>query len=182
MNSYTKLLTDLVNVNVKIDEEDKAVILLNSLPEEEYETFTLTLINGRQSLNYNLVSTALVNYDVRSQDRLSSSGSITAEALAVRDRSSNRKGRDDQGRSKSRSGFRDLKKNQCALCRELRHWKVYCRRPKVRRSQKLKQISHRWSVLMPVLHRQMDQTQTHHYFLSLLLLLLLVTQIILSGS
>ena len=52
MNSYTNFLTDLVNVDVKIDEEDKAVILLNSLPEEEYETFTLTLINGRQSLNY----------------------------------------------------------------------------------------------------------------------------------
>ena len=39
--------TDLVNVDVKIDEEDKAVILFNSLPNEEYETFTLTLINGR---------------------------------------------------------------------------------------------------------------------------------------
>ena len=47
MNSYTKLLTDLVNVDVKINEEDKVVILLNSLPDEEYETFTLTLINGR---------------------------------------------------------------------------------------------------------------------------------------
>ena len=55
MNSYTKLLTDLLNVNVEIDEEDKTVILLNSLPEEEYETFTLTLINGRKSLNYNEV-------------------------------------------------------------------------------------------------------------------------------
>ena len=41
MNSYTKFFTDLVNVDVKINEEDKAVILLNSLPEEEYETFTL---------------------------------------------------------------------------------------------------------------------------------------------
>ena len=47
MNSYTKFLTDLVNVNVKIDEEDKTLIILNSLPEEENETFTLTLINGR---------------------------------------------------------------------------------------------------------------------------------------
>ena len=46
MNSYTKLLTDLVNVDVEIAEEDNAVILLNSLPEEEYETFSLTLING----------------------------------------------------------------------------------------------------------------------------------------
>jgi len=52
MNSYTKLPADLVDVDVKIDEEDKAVILLNSLPNEEYETFTLTLINGRQTRNY----------------------------------------------------------------------------------------------------------------------------------
>ena len=39
MNNYSKLFTDLVNVDIKIDEEDKSVILLNSLPDEEYETF-----------------------------------------------------------------------------------------------------------------------------------------------
>ena len=49
LNRYTKLLTDLVNVDMEIDEEDKDVILLNSLHREEYETFTLTLINGRQT-------------------------------------------------------------------------------------------------------------------------------------
>ena len=64
MNSYTKLLTDLVNVDVEIDEEDKTVILLNSLSREEYKTFTLTLINGRKSLNYSEVSVTLVNYEV----------------------------------------------------------------------------------------------------------------------
>ena len=73
MNSYTMLPADLVDVDVKIDEEDKAVILLNSLSDEEYETFTLTLINGRQTLNYSEVSTALVNYKVRRQNRRSSS-------------------------------------------------------------------------------------------------------------
>ena len=65
MNSYTKLLTDLVNVDVETSEEDKAVILLNSFPMEEYETFTLTLINGRKYLNYSEVSAALVSYEVR---------------------------------------------------------------------------------------------------------------------
>jgi len=119
LNRYTRLLTDLVNVDVETNKEDKAVILLNSLPREEYETFTLTLINGRKSLNYNEVSSALVSYEVRRQNRLSSSGNTTVETLAVRGRSSNRKGRDDQGRSKSRAGFRDLKKNQCAFCKEL---------------------------------------------------------------
>ena len=58
LNRYTKLLTDLVNMDVEIDEENKAVILLNSLPREEYETFTLTLINERKSLNYSEVSAA----------------------------------------------------------------------------------------------------------------------------
>jgi len=52
-------------VDVEIDEEDKVIILLNSLPEEEYQTFTLTLINRRKFLNYNEVFAALVNYEVR---------------------------------------------------------------------------------------------------------------------
>jgi len=41
MNNYTKLLTDIANMDVKIEEEDKTLILLNSLPDEEYGTFTL---------------------------------------------------------------------------------------------------------------------------------------------
>jgi len=71
MNDYAKLLTDLVDVNVKIEEEDKALILPNSLPDEEYETFVLTLINGKYLLNYNDVSAALVNYEVRKKDKQS---------------------------------------------------------------------------------------------------------------
>ena len=55
LNRYMRILTDLLNVDVETSEEDKAVILLSSLPREEYETFTLTLINGRKSLNYSEV-------------------------------------------------------------------------------------------------------------------------------
>ena len=69
MNDCTKFLTDLVNMNVNIKEEDKAVILLNSIPNEEYETFVLALINDRQSLKYNDVSAALVNYEVTRKDK-----------------------------------------------------------------------------------------------------------------
>jgi len=59
MNTYTKLLADLVNVDVVIKEKDKALILLSSLPNEGYETFVLTLINERTSLRYNEVTTTL---------------------------------------------------------------------------------------------------------------------------
>jgi len=137
MNIYTKLFTDLVNVDVKIDEKDKAVILLNSLSKEEYEIFTLTLINGRKSHNYNEVSAALMNYEVRSRTECLLQGAQTVEALAVRGRSSNQKGRGDQGRSKSRSSFRDLKKNQCALCKELGYWKVDCLKAKGKKKESM---------------------------------------------
>ena len=63
-----KLLADLINVDVEIKEEDKVVILLNSLPDEEYKTFILTLINGKQTLNYSNVLATLVNYEVRRKD------------------------------------------------------------------------------------------------------------------
>ena len=108
----------------KIDEENKAVILMNSLLDEEYETFTLTLINDRQTLNYSEVLAALVNYEVRRQDKLSSSEGSSAETLTIRGRSSNWKGKCKNKRSKSRVGFRDLKKNQYAFCKKLGHWKV----------------------------------------------------------
>ena len=47
MNNYMKLLAELVNVDVEIEEDDKTMILLNSLPDEEYETFILTMINDK---------------------------------------------------------------------------------------------------------------------------------------
>ena len=61
---------------------------------------------------------------------MSSYVSTSTEALAVRDRGSNRKGKGDRGRSKSRLDFKDLKKNQCAVCNELGRWKVDCLKAK----------------------------------------------------
>ena len=36
INTYTKLLADLANVDVVINEEDKSLILLSSLPSEGF--------------------------------------------------------------------------------------------------------------------------------------------------
>jgi len=65
MNNYTKLLTDLANMDVVIEEEDKVFILHN----EGYETFALTLINGKHSLDYHDVSSSLVNHELRREDK-----------------------------------------------------------------------------------------------------------------
>ena len=72
MNNYMKLLADLANVDEMIKDEDKALILLNSLPDEKYDTFVLILINGKQSPSYSDVldvSDALVNHEVRRKDK-----------------------------------------------------------------------------------------------------------------
>ena len=47
MYNYTKFLADLINVDMEIEEESKVLIVLNSLTDGEYETFVLTLINGK---------------------------------------------------------------------------------------------------------------------------------------
>ena len=68
INNYMKLLAELANVDEVIGDENKVVLLLSSLPDDRYETFVLTLINGKSSLNYVEVTTALVNLDLRKKD------------------------------------------------------------------------------------------------------------------
>ena len=69
INTYTKLLVDLANVDVVIEEEDKVLILLSSLLDEGYETFVLTSINGRTSFSYAMITMALVNLELREKTR-----------------------------------------------------------------------------------------------------------------
>ena len=60
-----------------IKDEDMALIILSSLPDKEYETFVLILINDKQSISYNNVSTILVNHEVWRNDKESSFSSTT---------------------------------------------------------------------------------------------------------
>ena len=85
------------------------LIILSSLPDKDYETFILTLINSKQSLDYHEVSSAFINHELRRKEK-ESSKNTSAEALMVRGRCSRQKGEGDCGRSNSRPCFRDLKK------------------------------------------------------------------------
>ena len=84
---------------------------MNSLPDEKYETFVLTLINGKQTFRYSDVSSALVNYEVRKKNNKSSSKSTAVEAITVREMGSNhRKDKGEFEKSKT-CGCEDLKEN-----------------------------------------------------------------------
>jgi len=96
------------------EDEDKALILLSSLSNEEYETFVLTLINDKKSLSYNEVSASLVNHDLVKKDK-EFSIITSAEVLVARGIDFNhRKGKKDIGKTNNHQ----LKKNQCAFCKE----------------------------------------------------------------
>jgi len=69
LNNYTKLFADLANVDVMIENEDKALILLSFLPDEDYDTFVLTLINDKQSLRFNEISSTFVNHELRRKNK-----------------------------------------------------------------------------------------------------------------
>ena len=73
MNNYTKLLADL-------------------------RDFVYTLINSKQSIGYNEVSSALVNHKLRRKDKKSFKSTST-EALIIRGRSFSPEGKRDHGRS-----------------------------------------------------------------------------------
>ena len=106
----------------KISDEYKALVLLSSLPDDEYETFVLTLTNGRSALKFNEVVAALVAYDERRKDKQTAHTS-SGEVLSTRGRSPTRGGDNKKDRSKSQRGHHSVGKNQCAFHRKTGHWK-----------------------------------------------------------
>lgn len=58
MDEFNKIILDLKNINIRIDEEDCAILLLSSLPRT-YEHFVDTMLHGKYSLTEAEVKYAL---------------------------------------------------------------------------------------------------------------------------
>lgn len=121
LNSYTKLLVDLMNVEVKIEDEDKVMILMNSLPEE-YEIWCDSFITGKASVKYEEVTAALIIRDHRIKDQSFSNEYSISEALVARGRSESRGSSNNRGKSRSKSrGHYRAAIDECALCHKKGH-------------------------------------------------------------
>ncbi|BBG99268.1 transposable element gene [Prunus dulcis] len=68
LNDYNKILADLANLDVIIPDEDKALCLLNSLPDD-YDHLTTTLLYGKSEVKLDEVSAALVNHECRKKEQ-----------------------------------------------------------------------------------------------------------------
>nr|GEW84676.1 retrotransposon protein, putative, Ty1-copia subclass [Tanacetum cinerariifolium] len=97
ITSFNQLVTDLMNMDEVFKDQDLALILLGSLPEE-YKLIETTLLNGKDDVSLSEVCDVLYSKELRRKDKqVSSSGD--AEVLLVRGRSQ-KKGTDKRWRSK----------------------------------------------------------------------------------
>jgi len=64
LNFFNKVIIELLVVDVKTDEEDKALILLSSLPES-YNHITTTMLYGKKTLILEEVTSTLLSNKIR---------------------------------------------------------------------------------------------------------------------
>ena len=64
---FDSLVTDLLNLDEKVSDVDKALILLASLPDE-YEHLIVSMLTGKETITFKEVTTALYSNEIRKKD------------------------------------------------------------------------------------------------------------------
>ena len=118
LDMFNKLILDLENIDVKIDDEDQALLLLCALPRS-HAHFKETLLYGRESLTFEEVQSALYSKDLN--ERKEHKPSTVGEGLAVKGKFDKRKGKNQ---SKSYSG--DASGIRCYHCKKVGHTRKVC--------------------------------------------------------
>ena len=112
LNFFNKIINELLTVDIKIDKEDKALILLSSLPES-YDHIVTTILYGKETIILEEVTSTLLSNEIRKNVK-----SIGAERMGFGDREKERKRRRKKGPSSSKV---------CHFCHREGHWKNDCK-------------------------------------------------------
>uniref|UniRef100_A0A251V331 Putative zinc finger, CCHC-type n=1 Tax=Helianthus annuus TaxID=4232 RepID=A0A251V331_HELAN len=116
-DEFNKVILDLENIDVSIDDEDKAIIFLASLPQT-FEHFVDTLMYGRDSLSMEEVLAALNSKELKKR---SDAKEEIGEGLVVRGRPE-QKSFKGKNTPRSKSKF----KRKCYICNSEKHFKRDC--------------------------------------------------------
>ncbi|GJY59159.1 retrovirus-related pol polyprotein from transposon TNT 1-94 [Tanacetum coccineum] len=120
IDEFNKLVGDLANINVEIDDEDHILMLLTSLPSS-YDNFVETLLYGRESLTLEDVLSSLNSRELKKRTYAKDDG----DGLYVRGTSSHR-GNQGRGRSRLKSKGKETYKLKCYICYSEDHLKKNC--------------------------------------------------------
>lgn len=128
MDDFNKIILDLENIEIKVEEEDQALLLLISL-SREYENLSDTLIFGRESLTLDEVQSALFSKDLKK--RTESKEHDSGEGLMVRGWPERR----DFSKQRFKSRSKSRTKRRCFICHNEGHFKKDCPKRKRRFSE-----------------------------------------------
>ena len=91
INVFNQIISDLKRVNVKFEDEDKTLMLLNSLPASStYENLVTTLMWGKETLDLEEITSVLLSFN---QKKKANDESSQVEGLLA-------KGNQERGRNK----------------------------------------------------------------------------------
>ncbi|KAE8684024.1 hypothetical protein F3Y22_tig00111160pilonHSYRG00030 [Hibiscus syriacus] len=129
VNVFNQIVSDLARLDVKIEDEDRAMILLCSLPSS-YEHMVTTLTYGKETINVEEITAALLAHNQRKQNAGESSQADSLYVKGNRDRG-RKPEKAGSGKRNSRSKSRDKKTIHCYKCKEAGHMKRDC--PKLKK-------------------------------------------------
>ncbi|KAE8655249.1 hypothetical protein F3Y22_tig00117034pilonHSYRG01568 [Hibiscus syriacus] len=121
VNVFNQIVSDLARLDVKIEDEDRAMILLCSLPPS-YEHMVTTLTYGKETINVEVITAALLAHNQRKQNAGENSQADSLYVKGNRDRGRMLE-KAGSGKRNSRSKSRDKKTIHCYKCKEAGHMK-----------------------------------------------------------
>lgn len=127
LNEFNRMLSELLNLEVKMSEEDKVAVLLASLPEK-YDHLVTTMLYGKQSIVLDEVTSTLLSNENRRKvvDGIYEDSKV----LSVRGRRESR----DQGWKSSKSTYSgNHRDKECYYCHEKGHIAKNC--PKLKKKK-----------------------------------------------
>lgn len=143
LDNFNSIIMDLNNIDIKIDDEDQALIVLCSLPPS-YENFVESMLYGHEEITLDEVKTTLGSNQLRKQLSGKAIESSQGEGLVTRGRSIFRGGNSDQKAFRSQS----RKRVQCYYCKKFGHIRRDCPKKKDKGDHKCSpRVMQMWSLL-----------------------------------
>ncbi|KAL6195183.1 hypothetical protein ACLB2K_030803 [Fragaria x ananassa] len=142
LDQLNTILLELRNIDVKVDDEDAALILLVSLPLL-YENFVDSFIGGRDTVTLEEVRSSLHTREMRHKATGTSSDSQAAGLVA-----SGSMGQESSGKKKFKKPVSKGSKSNdvCNYCKEQGHWKNECPKKKKQHVVHLVHLALLWCI------------------------------------